>query len=46
METRLSGGDSNAEWELHCLRRAADGGSAASMLQFQLERGGDGTKQR
>jgi hypothetical protein len=29
---------------LSCLERVAGGGGADSMLQFRLERGGDGTK--
>jgi hypothetical protein len=29
---------------LGCLGRVADGGDADTMLQFRLERGGDGTK--
>jgi hypothetical protein len=29
---------------LGCLERVADGGDADTMLQFRLERGGDGTK--
>jgi hypothetical protein len=35
---------SNERWELGCPGRVACGGGADSILQFMLERGGDGTK--
>jgi hypothetical protein len=53
METWLSSGKvtkveitfySSAEWELGGSGRVAGGGGEDSMLQFHLERGGDGTK--